>query len=86
MESTENNIDIESPLDQILKKLNSINSLPPIMDSKQAAAFLRIKAQTLNLWRSQGRGPNYIRIGGNAIRYRLEDLNDYLKKQTVVTS
>jgi predicted DNA-binding transcriptional regulator AlpA len=34
--------------------------------------------QTLAKWRSQGRGPSYVRLGG-AVFYRLSELDQYIE-------
>ena len=38
---------------------------------------------TLAHWRSEGRGPAFIRIGGKRVAYRGSDLNKWLESQTV---
>ena len=43
------------------------------MKTKEAASFLSFSVDTLNNWRSQGRGPVYKKIGAS-VRYRLSDL------------
>lgn len=40
---------------------------------------------SLDNWRSQGRGPRYLRVGGR-IAYRLRDLKAYRDAQTVEVS
>ena len=48
----------------------------------EVADLLRIKPQTLALWRCSGRsGLKFIRIG-KAIRYRESDVFDFLKRNT----
>jgi len=48
------------------------------MSTKEASAFLGFAEKTLNSWRSQGRGPPYVRIGEKgprcAIAYRMKHL------------
>ena len=38
---------------------------------------------TLAHWRSEGRGPAFIRIGGKRVAYRGADVNKWLESQTV---
>ena len=45
----------------------------------EAAQWLKVKVQTLALWRSKGKGPRYCKIG-RAVRYRLEDLEAYAQE------
>lgn len=44
---------------------------------KEAADYLRLDKNTLDKWRSQGRGPAYSRLG-TAVVYRIEDLDSFL--------
>ena len=37
---------------------------------------------TLASWRSEGRGPRYVKIGGR-VMYRGRDLNEWIEAQTV---
>ncbi len=50
---------------------------------EEAAAFLSVSVETLAQWRSQRRGPPYIKLG-RAVRYRADDLERYLAEHTVV--
>lgn len=56
-----------------------------LMVPEEAAAFLLVSVETLAQWRSQRRGPPYIKIG-RLVRYRLSVLEDYLKECTVSVS
>lgn len=49
----------------------------PIMNVHQAADYLGLAVSTLNKWRCYGDGPVFIKMG-RSVRYRLEDLNDYV--------
>jgi len=35
----------------------------PLLTTSEAAKFLSVRAQTLRVWRSTGRGPSYVRLG-----------------------
>ncbi len=48
-----------------------------LLTTAEAAAYLRMKPQTLNKWRSQGKGPYFVRIGG-AVFYRLAELDSFI--------
>jgi len=52
------------------------------LTTDQLAGVLGLKKNTLEGWRTQGRGPAFIKVG-RAIRYRKTDIDDYLKNQTV---
>ena len=43
----------------------------------EAANFLRYACTTLDVWRSEGRGPNYIKVG-RSIRYRRADIDRWM--------
>lgn len=47
--------------------------LEPKLRETEAAANLRVKPGTLRAWRSLGRGPAYIKVGGR-VRYDPADL------------
>jgi hypothetical protein len=51
-----------------------------LLDNTAAAEYIGIKPQTLHLWRCQGRGPAFHKVGGTRIRYRLRDLEAFLEK------
>jgi predicted DNA-binding transcriptional regulator AlpA len=55
-----------------------------LLTEKEAAEFLGIKPATLHFWRKTAarRGPSFIKIGW-LVRYRLADLETYLKERTV---
>ena len=48
----------------------------PFLNTKEAAAWLRLTKNTLEKMRVQGRGPVY-RKHGRYVRYHVEDLVDY---------
>ena len=48
----------------------------PFLNTKEAAAWLRLTKNTLEKMRVQGRGPVY-RKHGRYVRYHIEDLVEY---------
>lgn len=44
---------------------------------EEAAEILRCNVGTMANWRSQGKGPHYIRMG-SLIRYKASDLHDFV--------
>lgn len=46
------------------------------INTTEAAAFLGVKRNTLEVWRSQKKGPKYSKIGSRVV-YDLEDLQEY---------
>ena len=55
-----------------------------VMSTKNLAEMLGLQPQTLRIWRSQGRGPQYIRFGGSKSRvfYRKIDVEVWFKRNT----
>jgi hypothetical protein len=54
-----------------------------LLTPEEAAEFTRFALDTLAQWRSQRRGPPYIKLG-RAVRYRVDDLERYLTAHTIV--
>lgn len=48
-----------------------------IFTTKEAAAYVRLGAPTLERFRITGDGPSYLKLGG-AVRYRRDDLDAWL--------
>lgn len=53
----------------------------PYVNTKQAAKYLGLSHQYLEIARHKGDGPQYIKLA-KAVRYRLEDLDDWMKSHT----
>ncbi|WP_457573184.1 helix-turn-helix domain-containing protein [Desulfolithobacter sp.] len=51
----------------------------------EAAELLRVKPQTLSVWRHEGRGPAY-RKHGSRVVYSRDDLEEFSRRQTVRTA
>ena len=56
-----------------------------LLTTAEFAERLKISVATARRWRHNGKGPNYVRLGYNDVRYRLEDVDAFLKGQTVIT-
>ena len=65
------------------EELAALHALPDdaLATAQEAAAFLRLKYNTLAWYRCNGGGPAYVRIGPKLIRYRMGDLRAYAKGQ-----
>lgn len=50
------------------------DSFDQLLTERQAAALLSVTPRALQKWRSNGRGPEFIRISSRCIRYRRIDL------------
>lgn len=56
---------------------------PPLtINDKEAASVLEVKPGTLSVWRSTGRYPlPYVKVG-RSVRYRLDDLAQFIASRT----
>jgi predicted DNA-binding transcriptional regulator AlpA len=54
-----------------------------LLTPKQAAEFLSVSEGTLAQWRSQSRGPVFIKLEGRLVRYRARDLENYIAGRVV---
>lgn len=53
-----------------------------LLDENEAARILRIKTQTLRVWRCSGRYDlPFVKVG-RAVRYRLADINEFIARQS----
>jgi predicted DNA-binding transcriptional regulator AlpA len=55
-----------------------------MITEQQLAEILRIGISTIRRWRSTGMGPTHIRMGSGrgSIRYRMEDVDDFIEKNS----
>jgi predicted DNA-binding transcriptional regulator AlpA len=53
-----------------------------LLTEAQASDYLSLKAKTLSAWRLQGRGPKFVAFSSRAVRYRISDLEAFLKSCT----
>jgi len=59
-----------------------------LINEKKVAEIYGLKVNTLRNWRSNKQGPKYLKINGKMIRYRVQDIEDYLvtcMERTVVS-
>ena len=54
----------------------------PLATTEAVAVFLDVPKHTLEQWRSQGKGPTYVKVGRH-VRYRMADVEKWLNEQTV---
>jgi excisionase family DNA binding protein len=55
----------------------------PLLTPDEAAEWLSVSAETLAQWRSQRRGPPYVKLEGRLVRYRIVELEAYLEERLV---
>lgn len=48
-----------------------------LLKTEEVAQTLGLKKNTMEIWRSKGQGPAFVRVG-RAVRYREEDIEAYL--------
>ena len=53
------------------KQVKEVN--PLYKTTREVVAFLGLSAGTLCVWRSQGKGSSYYKVG-NAVRYKIDDV------------
>ena len=52
--------------------------LPELATRAQVAAFMQLSLPTLARWAVEGTGPRFMKLGG-AVRYRREDVLDWIR-------
>lgn len=58
------------------------NETPTLLEPSEVAQFLGIAEQTLALWRSEKRGPDYVKLG-KAVFYRQADVTAWIAASVV---
>jgi|GEM_PF-3296534 len=56
--------------------------MPQLLTETEAADVLGVSPRTLSNWRCRGGGPDYVKMGSKAIRYRLNALNEFIDERT----
>lgn len=56
-----------------------------LLTPREVAEYLGIPESTLAQWRSQGRGPQFIKLESRLVRYRRSDLDAYIGQHLVET-
>jgi hypothetical protein len=55
-----------------------------LLTPKEARDILRVSIHTLAKWRSQERGPEYIKTG-KSVKYGRDTVNEWISKRTIKT-
>lgn len=61
------------------------NLNPDLLTNEEAAALLGIKPNTLEIWRTKGKGPTFIKMGEHKqapIRYLRPKIYEWLERQS----
>jgi len=51
-----------------------------LLTEKVVAEMLSVTPRALQKWRLEGRGPKFVKISSRAIRYRRQDLNEWVER------
>jgi len=51
-----------------------------LLSGRQVAEILGFRESTLNVWRSTGKGPRFVKIG-SSVRYKMSDLEDFINNK-----
>jgi predicted DNA-binding transcriptional regulator AlpA len=62
---------------------SALPSVDQLLTPTQVAAITGLSTETLAQWRSQRRGPEYLKISHNCIRYQQSDLAIWLAARKV---
>lgn len=49
-----------------------------LLKQRQAADLIGVSERTLECWRSRGSGPPFVKISRRAVRYRREDIDQWV--------
>jgi|RhiMetdeSRZDD1v2_1073273.scaffolds.fasta_scaffold2852332_1 excisionase family DNA binding protein len=55
------------------------NGPDDLLTTEQAAELLQLSPRTLRRWRTEGKGPPYIRLGARRVRYRRGAILDWAR-------
>jgi predicted DNA-binding transcriptional regulator AlpA len=70
---------------QVRLRSNEGNHVKMLISTKEAAKMLGTTEGTLKSWRARGAGPSWVKLGA-AVRYDVEELLDFIKRNTRVPS
>lgn len=65
-----------------MKPINDIDH-HSLINERQAAILLSVTPRALQMWRFLGKGPKFIRISRNCVRYKLKTLQDWISAREV---
>ncbi|WP_109490534.1 helix-turn-helix domain-containing protein [Azospirillum sp. TSA6c] len=57
-----------------------------LLTSKELAKILNVTTKTLERWRGTGEGPRFVRISASNVRYRAQDLEDFIKMRVCIST
>jgi len=54
------------------RELNDVSTETSLITTRDAAALLHLRPQTLEVWRVRGEGPPFLKLGRRTVRYELQ--------------
>ena len=57
-----------------------------LLNEKKAAALLDLTPRALQNFRYRGEGPHYVKISSRCVRYRVEDLYEFIEARTCTST
>lgn len=66
----------------IRQAINPTPRAEELLDDSQSAKILSLAKGTLAVWRTQGKGPTYVKIGAN-VRYKYSELQRFIEAETI---
>lgn len=64
---------------------NCLSKISQLLTTSQAAEFLGIKKNTLEIWRVQGKSPAFLKIGKN-VRYEYSELIAFIESSRRIST
>jgi predicted DNA-binding transcriptional regulator AlpA len=52
----------------------------PLLSTEDFSARTGIKPRTIERWRLEGKGPEFVRIGSRMVRYRLSAIESFIRQ------
>lgn len=66
--------------------MEAFSKFDELLTGQEVSQILKVSIHTVNWWRSQGKGPRFVKLGtglSSPVRYRLSDLQAYLVSRKV---
>lgn len=70
--------EIEAIAHQVAEELKK-DAVREVQTTTQAANYLGVSKQRLEIWRHQGKGPRFIKLA-RMVRYRKSDIDEFLEQ------
>lgn len=55
--------------------------MDPFVNEHELAETLQISTATIRKWRVSGKGPQFVKVGGTAVRYSMQAVESWLRTQ-----